>query len=191
MTKFALTTTAALIVAGSASAQMFGGTYGSDLDMDRFGEGFASTGYYGALDRNDDAMLDNREFSTGLYRTYDRDRDLQITPEEFETGYGRDLGEDYDASMFETYDADASGVLTQEEFGTFYGERYGDYYSSYDADADGMINEQEFGEGVYRSADRNQDMQITVEEEGFFEGWFDGDEIDAEIEQVGDVYSDV
>ena len=32
---------------------------------------------------------------------------------------------------------------------------------------------------------RHDDHVISVEEEGWFDGWFDGDDAEAEIEEVG------
>jgi hypothetical protein len=192
MTKIALYASAATLIAGTASAQMFGGTYGTDLDYDRFNTGLSETGYYGALDRNDDMMLDRSEYATGLYADYDTDNDMMISNDEFEMGYGRYMGMDgYDSEMFGTYDANADGFLTQEEFGTYYGDNKIDYYDSMDADADGFLNEDEYSTGLYNAADLDQDQVLSIEEEGWFEGWFDGDDIEVEVESVGEVYNDI
>jgi hypothetical protein len=192
MGKFALTTTAATLLATAATAQMFGPDYGSDLDYNRFNEGLTGTGYYEVIDINDDMLIDQSEYSRGLYRDYDRDRDLQITDEEFGMGYGRYFGEDmYDANTFTTYDMDQSGYLDQTEFGEFYGNEYGDYYAGLDADTDGFLNTDEYSTGLYNAADYDQNQVITIEEEGWFEGWFDGDDVEAEIESIGDVYTDL
>lgn len=189
------TTLAALFataIALPAGAQVFGPELGTDLDYDRFNTGFTGTGYYDALDRDTDGLLNESEYSTGLYRDFDRDRDNLISADEFETGYTRNLGMDtYDASMFDTYDADGDGMLMQSEFGGFYGDNYRDTYTSYDMDQDGFLNADEYSTSLYNRADVNQDRVLTIEEEGFFEGWFDGDDIDAEIETVGEVYSDI
>jgi hypothetical protein len=192
MKTFALTTSTAILLAGAATAQMLGPDYGTDLDYGTFNEGFQTTGYYDAVDANDDAYLDESEFSTGLYADYDRDNDLQITQDEFETGYTRYMGADsYDTAMYDTYDVDGSGYLDQPEFGSFYGEEYGDYYSGMDADADGLLSQDEFSTGMYNAADLDRNAVISIEEEGWFEGWFDGDDIEAEVETVGPVYSDI
>ena len=188
MTKFALTSTAAVLLAGTASAQMFGPTYGSDLDRGMFDEGFAQTGYYGALDRNDDTMLDQSEYARGLYADFDRDNDLQISEDEYTLGTQRYRGADYEMSPFADYDADQSGFLTQEEFGGLYDSGYNDDFVSFDGDGDGMLTSQEYSAGMYDRADLDRNQMISIEEEGFFEGWFDGDDIEAEIESVGDVY---
>ena len=37
------------------------------------------------------------------------------------------------------------------------------------------------------TVDLNEDKVLTVEEEGWFEGWFDGDDIEVELDEVGDV----
>ncbi|CUH30964.1 EF hand [Jannaschia seosinensis] len=193
MKMFFTTTAAAALLATAASAQMFGADYGTDLDRTTFDEGFQSTGYYDAVDRDDNMMIDRSEYATGLYRSYDTDRDLEISRDEFETGYDRDMGmsgQAYDASMFDTYDADASGTITQDEFGGYYGDTYTPYYDEMDVNADEMLDQDEYTTGLYEAADRNEDMVISIEEEGFFEGWFDGDDIEAEIESVGDVYND-
>jgi hypothetical protein len=192
MKTFALTTSTAILLAGTAAAQMFGPDYGTDLGYDRFNEGLQTTGYYDAVDVNDDTYLNQSEFSTGLYADYDRNNDLQITEDEFESGYTRYMGADtYDSGMYGTYDLDGSGYLDQSEFGSFYGEEYNEYYTGMDTDADGLLSQDEFSTGAYSAADLNQDAVISIEEEGWFEGWFDGDDIEAEIETVGSVYSDI
>lgn len=188
MKTFALTTAAALLLAGTASAQMFGDTYGTDLDMDRFNTGFGETGYFDALDRDNDGMLNESEYATGLYYTFDMDRDLQITEDEYLTGAQRYYGADYEVTPFTDYDIDGSGYLSQNEFRPLYDSGYNDDFVSFDGDGDGMLTSEEYSAGFYNRADANQDMVITIEEEGFFEGWFDGDDIEAEIETVGDVY---
>ncbi len=46
----------------------------------------------------------------------------------------------------------------------------------------------EYSQGIYNMSDRDQDLVISIEEEGWFEGWFDGDDIEAEITTVGEVF---
>jgi hypothetical protein len=192
MKTFALTTSTAILLAGAAAAQMLGPDYGTDLDYNTFNEGFQTTGYYDAVDVNDDTYLDESEFSTGLYADYDMNNDLQITQDEFETGYTRYFGADaYDSSMYGTYDADGSGYLDQSEFSSYYGDEYRDYYAEIDADDDNLLSQDEFTTGAYNAADLDRNAVISIEEEGWFEGWFDGDDIEAEVESVGPVYSDI
>jgi hypothetical protein len=57
----------------------------------------------------------------------------------------------------------------------------------WDQNQDEVLDENEFSQGLYSTADLDEDQVITIEEEGWFEGWFDGDDIEAEIEDVGDV----
>lgn len=177
----------AALLAGPASAQMFGDEIGTDYNYDTFNTGFGETGYYDALDTDDDTFLNESEYSTGLYADYDRDNDRLISEDEFGVGTGRYLGADYD-SDFATYDSDGDSFLNQQEFGEFYGTDYSDYYTDLDTDGDALLNEQEYSTGIYNSADLDRDQVITVEEEGWFEGWFDGDDIEAEIQEVGEVY---
>jgi hypothetical protein len=192
MTKFALTTTAATLLATAASAQMFGAGHGTDLDRDAFNTGLGETGYYAALDRDEDRMLDRSEYSRGLFRDFDRDRDSMISSDEYEMGWGRYFGMDgYNQNVFGQYDADEDGMLSTEEFGTYYGDNTETYYDAYDANADGLLDEEEYSTGLYNAADLDQNQVISVEEEGWFEGWFDGDDIEVELESVGDVYSDI
>jgi hypothetical protein len=191
MKKLMLTTTAAILAAGAASAQMFTG-YGSDLDLDTFNSGFAESGYYDALDTNRDTMLDRSEFATGLYADYDRNADSLVDADEYRMGTERYFGADaYDEDRIATYDLDGDGMLNQQEFGTYYGENDFLGYDEYDMDGDGMLNNAEYSEGLYGRADLNRNQVIEIEEEGFFEGWFDGDDIEAEITSVGEVYSDL
>lgn len=184
-----LTATAAatLLAATAANAQLFGDEIGTDLDSSRFNQGFAETGYYGALDTDEEDGLSENEFATGLYADYDRDNDLQITEEEFGLGTERYFGGEYAGGAFGDYDADASGYLDQQEFGGFYGTDYEGYYTGLDTDTDGLLSEEEYSTGLYDTADLDDDQVITIEEEGFFEGWFDGDDVTAEIEEVGEV----
>ncbi|PHP28653.1 hypothetical protein [Limimaricola cinnabarinus] len=177
----------AALLAGPATAQMFGDEYGTDYDYDTFNTGFGETGYYDALDTDDDTFLNESEYSTGLYADYDRDNDRVISEEEFGLGTERYLGADYE-SDFATYDADEDGFLDQEEFGEFYGADYTDHYAGLDTDGDELLSEDEYTTGIYDSADLDDDQVVTIEEEGWFEGWFDGDDIEAEIQEVGEVY---
>jgi len=188
MKTFALTTSTALLLAGTASAQIFGDTHGTDMDTNRFNSGFNDSGYFNALDRDNDTVLNEGEYATGLYRTFDRDRDLRITEDEYTMGTQRYHGADYEMTPFTDYDTDGSGYLSQTEFRPLYDSGYNDDFVSFDGDGDGILTSDEYSNGLYGRADANQDMVIMVEEEGWFEGWFDGDDIEAEIESVGDVY---
>ena len=174
----------------AANAQLFGDEYGTDLDTVRFNEGFGSTGYYDALDTDDDTFLNRSEYATGLYADYDRDNDLQITEDEFGLGTERYYGTGYTGGAFADYDRDASGYLDQSEFGEYYGTEYTGYYDDLDTDDDELLSAEEYGSGLYGAADANQDQVITIDEEGWFEGWFDGDDVEAEITEVGEVYTD-
>lgn len=173
----------AALLATSASAQMFGSEIGTDLDQERFNTSFGESGYHDAWDRDDEVGLNENELATGVFSDWDRDNDRQITEEEWGLGSGRWYGGDYGGNFGE-YDADGSGFVDTTEFG---GRWNNEYFGGWDADSDGLLTQEEFGGGLYSRADANQDMVITVEEEGWFEGWFDGDDVTAEIEQVGDV----
>ena len=89
---------------------------------------------------------------------------------------------------FASYDADDDGFLNQQEFGQFYGTDYTARYDELDTDDDEMLTETEYTTGLYDSADLDDDQVVTIEEEGFFEGWFDGDDVEAELRDVGQVY---
>ena len=173
----------ALMASTAANAQMFGNEYGSDLDNTRFQEGLAGTGTYGAWDRDATPGLNRNEFASGIYADWDRDNDLRITEDEYNMGAQRWYGPDY-ATPYATYDADQSGYIDQKEFGANWND---DYYNDWDLDDDGLLTEDEYGTGLYGRADVDQDKVITIEEEGWFEGWFDGDDVEAEIKDVGDV----
>ena len=181
--RLAVSAAAALLATTAANAQMFGDDYGTDLGYDQFEAGFGETGYYDAWDTDDDAGLTEGEFGSGIYADWDTDNDLQITEEEWQVGTERWYGADYEGNFTE-WDADESGFIDQEEFG---GGWDSTYYSEWDTDEDSVLNEEEFGTGLYNTADLDQDQVITVQEEGWFEGWFDGDDVEAEIEEVGDV----
>ncbi|SDY81036.1 hypothetical protein [Citreimonas salinaria] len=47
-----------------------------------------------------------------------------------------------------------------------------------------LLAEDDYTTGIYETADLDENHVITVEEEG----WFDGDDVKAEIEEFGDVY---
>lgn len=183
-TKLTLTAAAAaLLVSGAAQAQLFGDEIGTDLDRDRFNTGFGETGFYDAWDRDDEVGINEGEFATGVFSDWDTDNDLQISEEEYGLGTERWYGENR-AADFAGYDADASGFVDRQEFGAGWDTSL---YGGYDTDADGLLTEDEFNTGVYDTADLDRDEVITVEEEGWFEGWFDGDDVEAEVEEVGDV----
>lgn len=173
---FMATAVVAVLLSTSASAQMFGD---SDLDYDRFNAGLGESGMYNAWDRDGEVGINEREFATGMYADWDRDNNMQLTEEEFDLGSERWYGADRTV-VFTDLDADASGMIEREEFGAGWDN---EYYTGWDTDADGLLTEDEYGTGLYNTSDVNQDKVITIEEEG----WFDGDDIEAEIEEVGDV----
>jgi hypothetical protein len=181
-TYLAAAATAALL-ASPASAQMFGQESGADLDYDQFHTGLGSSGYYDAWDADNDSGLTEGEFGTGVYADWDADNDRQITEQEFTRGSERWFGEDFDTA-FADWDSDSDGVIDQQDFGQNWDS---DYYAQWDRNQDEMVDETEFSQGLYETADANQDKVITIEEEGWFEGWFDGDDVEAEIKDVGEV----
>lgn len=183
----AAASTVALLGATAANAQMFGDEIGTDYDRDTFASGFGETGYYDALDADDDQLLDQNEYARGLYVDYDGDNDRMISQEEFDLGNQRYYGDGYEGGVFADYDSDDDGFLTQDEFGGFYEGEYSSRYTEYDADGDGFLNPDEYSTKVYETADADRDEVLTVDEEGFFEGWFDGDDIEVETEEVGDI----
>ncbi|MCR8827917.1 EF-hand domain-containing protein [Pseudosulfitobacter koreensis] len=185
----AISMAVALLVPAMSSAQ---GTWSSadwdtdgtaGLTSDEFNAQFATTGTYDAWDRDDVVGLNEGEFATGMYANWDADNDMQITEDEYTAGANRWYGPDY-ATPFNDYDVDSSGYIDRTEFGNAWDN---EYYSTWDTDADGTLTEDEFSTGTYNTADVNSDMVVTIEEEGWFEGWFDGDDIEAEIQEVGDV----
>jgi hypothetical protein len=178
--RFTATAAIALLAAGSAGAQMFGE---SDLDYDRFNAGLTESGMYDAWDADADAQLTEGEFATGVFSDWDRDNDMMISEEEYGLGSGRWYGPEYQTA-FTDYDADQSGFIEREEFGAGWD---GGVFGGWDEDASGALSADEWGTGLYQSADLDQNQVISIEEEGWFEGWFDGDDIEAEIEEVGDV----
>lgn len=155
-----------------------------ELSETEFETGFAETGTFDAWDRDGDAALSDGEFATGTFADWDTDNDLEITEEEYGIGTERWYGPDYD-TPFTDWDADASGVIDRTEFGEAWDN---DYYTAWDEDDDSLLSEDEFTTGIYDTVDYDDDYVITVEEEGWFEGWFDGDDLEAEIQEVGDVY---
>jgi hypothetical protein len=178
------------LMSATAAAALMAGTAWADLPgVDReqgyegFHTGFMDTGYYSGWDSNNDNMLAENEFATGVYADWDTDNDLRITEDEYAMGAERWYGTDYDVT-YDTWDADSSGYIDQNEFGTNWNS---DYYANWDANSDGMLDENEYSTGVYNTADLDGDEYIAVEEEGWFEGWFDGDDVEAEIREVGDV----
>ena len=175
------TAIAALLATGGAHAQMFD----SDtdyLDYQTFNEGFTQSGYYDAWNADPQQGLNEGEFATGVFSDWDADSDLQITEEEYVSGTERWYGAGQDD--FVSYDADSSGYLDQQEFAQTWDS---ELFADWDADADSELSEEEYSTGIYSTADVNQDEVITIEEEGWFEGWFDGDDVEAEIQEVGDV----
>ncbi|SDY92581.1 hypothetical protein [Citreimonas salinaria] len=155
-----------------------------ELSETEFQTGFAESGTFDAWDRDDDTFLSEGEFATGTFADWDTDNDLQITEEEYTVGAERWYGPDYN-TPYTDWDADESGYIDRTEFGEGWDS---DYYTAWDEDEDSLLSEDEYTAGVYDSADLNDDYVVTVEEEGWFEGWFDGDDVEAEIEEVGDVY---
>jgi hypothetical protein len=183
MHKLLAAAAAAALIAGPSGAQMFGQEAGADLEYEQFHTGLGSSGHYDAWDADSDAGLTEGEFGTGVYADWDRDNDLQITEDEFAQGSERWFGEDFDTA-FSDWDSDGDGVIDQQDFGANWDS---DYYARWDQNQDEVLDEKEFSQGLYSAADLDEDKVITIEEEGWFEGWFDGDDIEAEIRDVGDV----
>ena len=179
---FVLTTAAAMLVSTAATAQIFGDEFGTDLTQENFNRGFAETGTFEAWDTDADAGLNENEFATGVFAEWDRDNDLVLTETEYSTGAER-WGAN-DNAVFADADVDTSGLIERAEFRDTWDTNY---YAGWDRDADNVLNQEEFGTGLYQAADANQNQVITVQEEGWFEGWFDGNEVEAEIQEVGDV----
>ncbi|MGR3494206.1 hypothetical protein [Citreimonas sp.] len=154
-----------------------------EMSEEEFRTGFTTTGTFDAWDSDDQAGLSEGEFSTGVFADWDTDNDLQITEEEYTAGAERWYGADY-ATPYADYDTDGSGYIDRTEFGSAWDS---DYYTEWDSDGDSLISEDEYTTGLYDTVDLNDDTVITVEEEGWFEGWFDGDDLEAEIQEVGAV----
>lgn len=184
-----LTTVLLIPVASFAQAEQW--TY-TDWDNDgnlelsenEFATGFSDTGTFDAWDRDDDGFLNDGEFATGTFADWDTDNDLEITEEEYDIGTERWYGADYN-TPYTDWDADDSGYIDRTEFGDAWDN---DYHAAWDEDGDSLLSEDEYTAGLYDTVDRDDDYVVSVEEEGWFEGWFDGDDVTAEIEEVGDVY---
>ncbi|SFG93861.1 hypothetical protein SAMN04488020_10550 [Palleronia marisminoris] len=182
--------TTALVIPAASFGQTESFTY-TDWDNDgnleltesEVSAGLSDSGTFDAWDRDEEAGLNEGEFATGMFASWDTDNDVQITEEEYTAGTERWYGTDY-ATPFSDYDTDTSGYIDRTEFGSAWDSSY---YTQWDADDDSLLSEEEYGAGVYDSADLDTNQVITVEEEGFFEGWFDGDDVEAEIQEVGDV----
>jgi len=181
--KFATATAITALLAAPATAQMYDG-FDSSAGYDGFTPAFNETGYYDAWDSDSDGMLSDREFGTGMYADWDTDNNVQISSDEYAVGAERWYGADHDGD-FDLLDEDKSGYLDQSEWSAGWNK---DYYTAWDSDSDGLLNNDEFSTGVYNTADLDKDQYISVEEEGWFEGWFDGDDIEAEVKEVGDVW---
>ncbi|MEY8837809.1 hypothetical protein AB9K41_02085 [Cribrihabitans sp. XS_ASV171] len=175
------TATAALLSV-PASAALWD-DYDNQSGYDGFESGMSEMGVYDGWDSDNDGNLAEGEFATGMYSSWDTNDDAAISEQEFTAGNERWYGADNDAD-FDAWDEDGSGAIEQQEFGANWNS---DYYSEWDGNGDGVLNDSEFNEGVYNTADLDDDQYIEIEEEGFFEGWFDGDDIEAEVEEVGDV----
>ena len=188
MTRMLTTAAAIALLAAPASAAMLSDTIGADYDYDTFNTAFTGTGYYDALDTDDDALLSQSEYATGLYADYDRDNDQLLTEDEFVAGTERYLTFDVEV-VFADYDANADGFLDTTEFSPFYSTVYTPYYERIDTDADGFLSADEYSTSLYGAADHDANLRVSIEEEGFFEGWFDGDDIEVEVERVGTFYN--
>lgn len=184
----ALTTALAVPAMSLAAANWQYTDWDSDGNMEmtsqEFSSGFSEGGTYNAWNRDtSDAGLSEGEFATGMFADWDRDNDTRISEDEYTAGSERWYGADYDTA-YSDWDADQSGYIEKTEFG---GGWDNDYFNAWDTDEDTFLSEDEFNTGVYDTVDSNDDQVITVEEEGWFEGWFDGDDVEAEVEEVGDV----
>ncbi len=180
---------AVLMIPAASQAEMSWShtAWDSDGDMEitdsEFATGFSDSGTYGALDRDGDMALNESEFATGFYSNWDMDDDPRVTEAEYDAGVDRWYGSEYN-TPFSDYDLDSSGYIDGREFGEGWDSGY---YRQWDVDGDSVLTEAEYSTGVFNNADLDSDQVITVEEEGWFEGWFDGDDIEAEVEEVGDI----
>lgn len=155
-----------------------------ELSEDEFHTGFSDTGTFDAWDRDNDGFLNDGEFATGTFADWDADNDLEITEDEYNIGTDRWYGANYN-TPYTDWDADSSSSIDRTEFGDAYDNND---YTTWDTDGDSLLSEDEYNTGLYGTVDRDKDYVVTVEEEGWFEGWFDGNDVTAEIEEVGDVY---
>ncbi len=184
----ALTTALAVPAMSLAAANWQYTDWDSDGNMEmsnqEFSKGMSEDGTFSRWDSGDsEPGLSKREFASGIYTDLDRNHDSRISGDEYDAGAKRWFGNDYDVS-FSDWDADQSGYIDTNEFRSGWDN---DYFNAWDPDTDANISEDEFNTGLYNTVDANQDKVITVEEEGWFEGWFDGDNVEAEIEDVGDI----
>jgi hypothetical protein len=177
------TTAVAALLAGPAAAQMMDGDYATE---DQFITSYAETDHFEAWDQNDDMYLDHEEVATGLYTDWDADDDGQLTEAEFDQGVSDWFdGDGVIDDDFAEWDANDDGYIGEDEFATNWSDVE---VTGWDNDGDGLYSEEEFGSTVYNTADVDGNYRIDIEEEGFFEGWFDGDNVEAEIERVGNLY---
>lgn len=83
---------------------------------------------------------------------------------------------------FAEYDIDRSGYIEPAEMRDGWDDSS---FTQWDSIGDGSLDSNEFGSGLYNAADADRDQVITFEEEGWFECWFDGEDVDAELRDVG------
>ena len=118
MKTFLMTSAAALLIAGTASAQM-------------------------SLDANADGMIDREELRAGMgenaFGAWDADNDGMLSRAEYEAGV--EAQEDRDTYVgwgdrYSDWDADQDEMLTRDEY-------EGGLFSAFDTDADEMFNPDE------------------------------------------------
>lgn len=173
-------TAIAALIASPAAAQMLEGDYQTE---DQFINAYADTEHFEAWDQNDDAYLDHDEIATGLYTDWDTDNDGRLTQSEFDQGVSDWFdGDGVIDDEFAEWDADGDGYVGESEFSENWSEVE---MTNWQDDGDGRYTEEEFASNVYNTADLDGNYRIDIEEEGFFEGWFDGDDVEAEIERIG------
>lgn len=115
--------------------------------------------YHGALDRDGDGRLTDRELAGGLYRLWDTNRSGQLESAELEHGIIAWFPSEI-APRLEEWDGDGDGRVDQDEFDR--GLERVRAFHQYDDDGDGEVTDRELGAALFDSWDMDGNAAIDA-----------------------------
>lgn len=138
-----------------------------ELTEQEFTTGLSDNDVFSDWDSDGNSELSDDEFYDGVFSSWDEDDDGIVTENEFYTA-GDGWFEDDEYSEFSAWDSDGDGEITDTEFeeATADSGLFEDW-----AGDDSVIGEDELYDGLYDTADLDDDDVIEEDEDGWFD-WF-------------------
>lgn len=152
-----------------------GKEYGSFADYDadennfltarELTRGLEDREFYGEWDKNDDQMLDEREFAAHFYTVVDVNEDDRIDRDEFE--FVKANFDQFSDTTFSKWDKNKNDWLDNDEFFTQVEDA--EVFDDWDTNDTDNVEYNEYGKGVVGMWDGNDDGFLELDEFGFEE----------------------